>query len=500
VFGEGAIDEFAAAPSQSNYSSTPVHRRGRPRDQAGADEPIEALGHSARRHHRVLGKFVGCAFVGVSRPSECGQYIELAFGQTMLGVNDGELVGEVFRQAVQSADDALRSNVDVGAFTSPFGLDTGNAVVGFSHDSTIASWEAIVASVEAKLRWVAVTGIAPIAWGSNYYVTRQFLPAGYPLYGAVLRALPAGWVLLAIARARPRGSWWWRSIVLGILNVGAFFVLVYESAQLLPSSIASTLMALSAPVMMVFAWALLAERPRLLSLFGALIGLIGVAVMLLTGTAGVSPWGVLASVTAMLMSSAGYILTKKWGRDVDTVALTAWQLIAGGVILIPIAMVSEGAFPRLAPSAVLGFGYVSLIATALAFTAWFAGLRHLNAETVGLIGLLNPVTGVLLGSLVAAESFGLRDAVGVALVVVGVAIGQHRTTREGLSPELTPLDVRACSPRLGPQTGVSAARTDVEMTATSRAEESRRALRCSGSGSAGGRSKRCSRPSGGGPR
>ena len=280
------------------------------------------------------------------------------------------------------------------------------------------------------MRWMLVTAVAPIAWGSNYYVTRQFLPADYPLYGAALRALPAGLVLLAIARARPHGSWWWKSVVLGILNVGAFFVLIYESAQLLPSSVASTLMALSAPVMMMFGWALLAERPRVASLIGALTGLIGVGVMLLGGGDAVNPWGVLASVTAMLMSSTGYILTKRWGHDVDTVALTAWQLIAGGVALAPIAVVSEGRFPHLAPSAVLGFGYVSLIATALAFTAWFAGLRHLDAATVGLIGLLNPVTGVLLGSLVASERFGPREATGAALVVLGVAVGQRRRARK----------------------------------------------------------------------
>jgi len=42
---------------------------------------------------------------------------------------------------------------------------------------------------------------------------------------------------------------------------------------------------------------------------------------------------------------------------------------------------------------------VSLVATALAYLAWFTGLQRLPAATVGLIGLLNPVTGVLLGTL-----------------------------------------------------------------------------------------------------
>jgi probable blue pigment (indigoidine) exporter len=41
-----------------------------------------------------------------------------------------------------------------------------------------------------------------------------------------------------------------------------------------------------------------------------------------------------------------------------------------------------------------------------------------------LIGLLNPVTGVLLGTLVAGELLSARQALGVALVLVGVLLGQ----------------------------------------------------------------------------
>src|SRR3954452_24882559 len=107
----------------------------------------------------------------------------------------------------------------------------------------ISSWEVIIPSVEAK--WLAVTAIAPVAWGDNYVVTRQLLPVDAPLWGSTLRALPAGLVLLAVARALPRGKWWGRSAVLGTLSIGAFFFLVYGAAQLLPSSVGAAVMALA---------------------------------------------------------------------------------------------------------------------------------------------------------------------------------------------------------------------------------------------------------------
>jgi probable blue pigment (indigoidine) exporter len=283
--------------------------------------------------------------------------------------------------------------------------------------------------METIWRWVLVTAIAPIAWGSTYFVTREFLPADSPLWGAVLRALPAGLVLLVIRPRMPRGAWWWRSLVLGTLNVGVFFALIYLVAQLLPTSLASTVMATSPVVMMLLAWLLAGERLRAVPLAGAGVGLAGVVLLLATDATAVDPLGVAASVAAMLLSSLGYVLAKRWRDDTEVLAVTAWQLIAGGLMLVPAALLVEGAPPALGAVEIAGFAYVGLVATALAFVAWFSGLAHLPAGTVGLIGLLNPVTGVLLGTLLAGEVLGTWQLAGLGLVLVGILLGQPAATR-----------------------------------------------------------------------
>lgn len=303
--------------------------------------------------------------------------------------------------------------------------------------------------MEATLRWVVpVTAIAPVAWGATYFVTHRFLPADYPLYGAAIRALPAGLLLLLVRRTLPHGSWWWKSLVLGTLNMGAFFALVYLAAQRLPTSIASTIMATAPVVMMLIAWAALSERPRAAHLAGAGIGIGGVCLMLLDGTVAVSFSGVLASIAAMVMSSLGYVLAKKWSAGTDVFSLTAWQLIAGGAVLLPVAAATEGPPPALDGSAIFGFGYVTLVATALAFAAWFTGLRHLSAGAVGLIGLLNPITGVLLGATIAGETLAPKQVCGLVLVFLGILLGQPvalrlralvRTTRAKREEDRPPL-------------------------------------------------------------
>ena len=280
-----------------------------------------------------------------------------------------------------------------------------------------------------RLAWALVTAIAPVAWGSTYFVTRQVLPPDAALWGGVIRCLPAGLLVLLLVRRVPRGSWWWRSLVLGTLTVGGLNVLVYIVAQRLPTSLASTLMSTSAAVMLLLSWLLLRQRPRLFAVLGALVGIVGVVVMLGPGAGPVDPWGVIASIGAMLSSSLGFVLTAKWGADADVppLSMTAWQLIAGSLVVLPFAVIFEGAAPpALDPPALVGFAYVILIATALAYAAWFAGLSRLPGSVVGIVGLLNPVTGVVLGVFLAGEAFGPAQAIGLVLVLGGVLMGVLR--------------------------------------------------------------------------
>ena len=187
------------------------------------------------------------------------------------------------------------------------------------------------------------------------------------------------------------------------------------------------------------------------ALAGAGVGLAGVCLMLSTGTARVDAAGVAASVAAMVMSSFGYVLAKRWGGDVDVLASTSWQLIAGGVTLLTVAAAAEGRPPALDPAAAVGFAYVSVVATAVAFAAWFTGLRHLPAGTVGLIGLLNPVTGVLLGTVLASEVLTLQQGCGIALVFVGIVAGQtaysRRTARRTVAARMDRLPPSSSMPR-----------------------------------------------------
>ena len=276
------------------------------------------------------------------------------------------------------------------------------------------------------LALVAVTAIAPIVWGSTYAVTHLFLPADRPLFAGVMRVLPVGLLMLAWHRRLPRGSWWWRSVGLGSLTMGLFFGLLYVAAVRLPSGLGSTMTAAAPLMTMALAWAFLRERSTTPTVVASLVGALGVLLLVLEGgyEGGVDPIGVLASLGAVASASAGFVLTKRWSAEEDVIVVTSWQLVAGGLLLTPVALLVEGAPPQLSLSGWLALAYLGLIGSGVAYVAWFRGLASMSAGAVAVIGLLNPVAGTLLGVVLLGEPFGPVHLLGMGLVLGSVLLAQ----------------------------------------------------------------------------
>jgi probable blue pigment (indigoidine) exporter len=203
-------------------------------------------------------------------------------------------------------------------------------------------------------------------------------------------------------------------------------------------------MALAPLTMAGFAWLWVSERPTGRVLAGAVAGILGVLLLVGGASGSIDIAGVAASAAALVLSSAGAVLTKRWSDGTPLVALTAWQLLFGGGVLVAVALVAEGTPPAVGVSGAVGFAYTALVATALANLCWFAGLTRLRAATVGVVGLLNPVTGVLLGALVAHESFTVEQVAGIVLVLAGIlAASQAPSRRIPVEPEPELLPVPA---------------------------------------------------------
>ncbi|WP_329125598.1 EamA family transporter [Streptomyces sp. NBC_01465] len=273
----------------------------------------------------------------------------------------------------------------------------------------------------------ALAAIGPLTWGTTYVVTTQLLPPDRPLLLAMLRALPAGLVLVAFTRRLPSGSWWWKSAVLGMLNFGAFFPLVFLGAYRLPGGVASTIGAILPLLVAVLGAFVLKVRATRRTLGAGVVGVIGVGLLVLRGSAAIDPLGLGAMLLATSLMALAVLLGKRWGRPegVPLLAMTGWQLTAGGLVLVPLALGVEGMPPALSGANIAGFAYLGLIGTALAYAMWFRGIERLPASSVSFLGLANPIMATLVGLVVLGQTLTLWQVGGLVLVLASVLLGQR---------------------------------------------------------------------------
>ena len=273
-----------------------------------------------------------------------------------------------------------------------------------------------------------VTALAPISWGTTYAVATEFLPPDHPLLVASLRSLPIGILLTIGLRKLPKDDWWWRIFILGGLNIGLFQALLFVAAYRLPGGVAATAGAIQPLIVVLFAWSILKQKPSQLSILAAIAGFVGVGLLVLSPAARLDSIGIAAAIAGAGAMGLGTVLVKRWKPPVSLIVFTAWQLTVGGLILLPVALITEGTFTQLSRTNLWGFIYLGLIGTGLAYTLWFRGIGKLSATAVSYLGLLSPVVATLIGYLFLQETFTPVQVLGIAIVLIAIAVGQHQSS------------------------------------------------------------------------
>lgn len=272
-------------------------------------------------------------------------------------------------------------------------------------------------------------------WGTTYLTTTMFLPDDRPLLAGAMRALPVGVLLLLIGRQLPRGEWWWKSWVLGVLNIGAFFMLLFVAAYRLPGGVAAIVGGIQPIIVALLASKFLGERLTLRVIIAGAAGIAGVALITLQAQARLDAIGVIAALGGAVSMAVGMVLTKRWGQPAAPLVTTAWQLIAGGLVLLVVMLVVEGL-----PSEPLtlanwgGYVYLSFVGTAFAYVVWFRGLSRLPASSTAFLGLLSPIVAMLLGMLIAGETLAVAQVVGVVAVLGSITLVIRRSPKELVCP------------------------------------------------------------------
>ncbi|WP_020127868.1 EamA family transporter [Streptomyces sp. 303MFCol5.2] len=275
---------------------------------------------------------------------------------------------------------------------------------------------------------VLLTALAPVSWGTTYAVTTELLPADRPLFTGLMRALPAGLLLLGLGRVLPRGVWWGKAAILGALNIGAFFPLLFLSAYRLPGGMAAVVGSVGPLFVVGLSALLLGQRPTARTVLAGVVAAFGVSLVVLKAAGALDPLGVLAALASTASMSAGTVLTKRWGRPdgVGPLALAGWQLTVGGLLIAPLAFLVEGAPPALDGRAVGGYLYLALANTAVSYWLWFRGIGRLTATQVTFLGPLSPLTAAVVGWAALGQALTPLQLTGMALAFGATVAGQLR--------------------------------------------------------------------------
>jgi probable blue pigment (indigoidine) exporter len=193
-----------------------------------------------------------------------------------------------------------------------------------------------------------MAALPPAIWGSTYLVTTELLPPDRPLTAAVLRLLPVGLLMVLLTRHWPTRDQWLRLIVLSALCMSGLHALLFVSAYRLPGGLAALLVCAQPLIVLLLGWLLFRQHTSLRVSLAAVIGFAGVAMVLASPS--VLRWDVLGVLAALLAAASmglGTLLVKRWGLQMPLLAFTGWQLLLGGLLLLPLALMFELPLPVL---------------------------------------------------------------------------------------------------------------------------------------------------------
>jgi drug/metabolite transporter (DMT)-like permease len=270
-------------------------------------------------------------------------------------------------------------------------------------------------------------------WGASYLFIKVAVDEIEPTAMMDLRLVLAALVLVpflmlrlgrarAVAEIRGAGA---GAFILGTVNMALPFTLIAWGEKYIDSGIAAIANA-SVPIFVV----LLAvrfrpsERATGMRLVGVLLGLVGVGV--LTGLHPEGGWWAVAGTLAVVVASLSYAVANLYTQHrfptTSPLVITAASSVAAALVLLPLALFQlpdeTPSWKALGSVAALGVG-----GTAIALIFFYRMLVQYGASRASLVTYLLPPFALVYGVIFLDERVTLNAALGLVLILAGVALG-----------------------------------------------------------------------------
>ncbi len=294
--------------------------------------------------------------------------------------------------------------------------------------------------------------LAAVCWGTSGTLgvgLRETSGLGLLAAGGY-RLLVGGVLMLAFAAALrrvrlPRTASGWRRILALGLATSAFQAAFFSAIGFVGVAVA-TLVTIGSSPAMVLAVEAATGRQRLTGRLAASLALALVGLGMLAGSppSGLSARDAAIGTALALTAGASFAAISLMGAspasDVDDATGTGLAFVGGGVLVLTAAAVTGSvAFVPTAESIVLLLG-LGLLPSAVAYLAYFRGLRTQTGTVGAIVSLLEPTTATILATVVLGERLTIPALLGACLLVTAVALTalpgstsgyRHRATADG---------------------------------------------------------------------
>ena len=277
--------------------------------------------------------------------------------------------------------------------------------------------------------------VLSVLWGGSFFFFEVLLEYWQPLTIVTLRVAIAALVLWCVVLGRrvpmPKtGKAWMALLVVGILNNALPFFLIVWGQTHITAGMSSILNATTPFFTVVVAGALLAdERITGLKLVGVVLGLIGTIVMIGPEVLlnGFRSGGVLGQL-AVIGAAISYAFAGVWSRRFKEMGITPLVIAVGqttmaAILLLPMALIVEAPLQTLSGASIEIWAAMiglAVFSTALAYLLYFRLIATAGATNASLVTFLVPISAIILGVMFLAEPFTRPQAIGMALIGLGL--------------------------------------------------------------------------------
>jgi drug/metabolite transporter (DMT)-like permease len=270
-----------------------------------------------------------------------------------------------------------------------------------------------------------------IVWSSTYLAIRVAVEegSGFPPFAmGASRLVIAGMVLAAFASLRKN------RIILSaqellIVSLSGFLMWGVANGSLVwaeqytHSGLASLLISTTPMWAALLDSALAKKTPSPLLVGSIVLGLLGVAVLMVPAFRAGSSTNFISGlliVVASLSWAAGSVYQKRNPVATNDTVVAAYQLFIGGCSMFIMSWLTDEPIPHPTHAAWLAWGYLIVFGSVIAFNSYVIALRRLPINVMMTYGFVNPVLAVFLGWLILSETITGWTIAGAVLVVLGV--------------------------------------------------------------------------------